>query len=255
LAGNWGTVVAGRVATFSSGTGSFDMFGPVDPFGTGFTGQGGLVFSSAQALRVDNAILYQSPTWGGFKFGAGYSFNGSGTENATNNVDVAFAGVSFAAGPFWAAVTYDVIDIPGAGSDQKNLQLGATFDLKFLKLHAGYAKEDDQRIFNALGITSGADADAWMVGVSIPLFGGSLFGSYQDYNGDRVTLAVPVPVPPAPPAFDERDAKYWGIGYTYPLSRRTNLYAAYGDIDAKETINNNPAFDRRTYGVGIRHLF
>ena len=27
LSGNWGTVVAGRIATFSSGTGSFDMFG------------------------------------------------------------------------------------------------------------------------------------------------------------------------------------------------------------------------------------
>jgi predicted porin len=259
LAGNWGTVVAGRVATFSSGTGSFDMIGPVDPFGTGFSGMGGLIFSpaggSGSPYRIDNSVLYQSPTWGGFKFGTGYSFNASGGENGTNNVDVWFSGISFAAGPFWAAVTYDVFDIPGAGSDQKNLQLGATFDLKFLKIHAAYAKEDDQRIFNALGITSGADADAWMVGVSIPLFGGSLFGSYQDYNGDRVTLAVPVPVPPAPPAFDERDAKYWGIGYTYPLSRRTNLYAAYGDIDAKETINNNPAFDRRTYGVGIRHLF
>jgi general bacterial porin, GBP family len=254
LAGNWGTAVGGRVATFSSGTGSFDMYGPTDPFGTGFTGQGGLIFSSANALRVDNAVLYQSPTWGGFKFGTGYSFNGSGTENATNNVDVWFSGLSFAIGPFWAAATYDVIDIPGAGSDQKNLQLGATFDLKFLKIHAGYAKEDDQRVFNSLGITSGADADAWMVGVSIPLFGGSLFGSYQDYNGDAVTLAVPVAVPPAAPTVDERDMTIWAIGYTYPLSRRTNLYAAYGDNDAEKTINNT-SLDRRVYSVGIRHLF
>jgi general bacterial porin, GBP family len=258
LAGNWGTVVAGRTASFSSGTGSFSDFGNVDPFGTGFNGMGGLIFSSAggsgSPLRMDNTVLYQSPTWGGFKFGTGYSFNASGSENASNNVDIWFSGVSFAIGPFWAGVTYDVFDIPGAGSDQKNLQLGATFDLKFLKIHGGYAKEDDQRIFNALGITSGADADAWMLGVSIPLFGGSLFGSYQEYDGDRVTLAVPVPVPPAAPAFDERDMKIWAIGYTYPLSRRTNLYAAYGDNDAKETINNT-ALDRKSYSIGIRHLF
>ena len=258
LAGNWGTVVAGRVATFSSGTGSFDMIGPVDPFGTGFNGMGGLTFSpaggSGSPYRLDNSVLYQSPTWGGFKFGTGYSFNASGGENGTNNVDVWFSGVSFAMGPFWAAATYDVFDIPGAGSDQKNLQIGATFDLKFVKLHAGYAKEDDQRLGNALGITSGADADAWMVGVSIPLFGGSLFGSYQDYNGDRVTLAVPVAVPPAAPTVDERDMKIWAIGYTYPLSRRTNLYAAYGDNDAEETINNT-ALDRKVYSIGIRHLF
>ena len=258
LAGNWGTAVAGRLASFSSGTGSFDMFGQVDPFGTGFSGMGGLVFSSAggsgSPLRMDNSVLYQSPTWGGFRFGTGYSFNASGGENANNNVDIWFSGVSFAMGPFWAGVTYDVFDIPGASTDQKNLQLGATFDLKFLKIHAGYAKEDDQRVFNTLGITSGADADAWMVGVSIPLFGGSLFGSYQDYDGDPVTLAVPVPVPPAAPTVDERDMKIWAIGYTYPLSRRTNLYAAYGDNDAEKSINNT-AFDRKVYSIGIRHLF
>jgi predicted porin len=258
FAGNWGTAVAGRLASFSSGTGSFDMFGVVDPFGTGFAGMGGLIFSSAggsgSPLRMDNSVLYQSPTFGGFKFGTGYSFNASGAENASNNVDIWFSGVSFAIGPFWAGVTYDVFDIPGAGSDQKNLQMGATFDLKFLKIHGAYAIEDDQRIFNALGITSGADADAWMVGVSIPLFGGSLFGSYQDYDGDRVTLAVPVVVPPALPVVDERDVKIWAIGYTYPLSRRTNLYAAYGDNDAKETLNNTFA-DRKVYSVGIRHLF
>jgi hypothetical protein len=109
-------------------------------------------------------------------------------------------------------------------------------------------------VFNTLGITSGADADAWMVGVSIPLFGGSLFGSYQDYNGDAVTLAVPVPVPPAAPTVDERDMKIWAIGYTYPLSRRTNLYAAYGDNDAEKSINNT-SLDRKVYSIGIRHLF
>jgi predicted porin len=256
LAGNWGTVVAGRTASFSSGTGSFDMFGQVDPFGTGFSGMGGLLFSSAGGsgapLRMDNTVLYQSPTWGGFRFGTGYSFNASGTETATNNVDIWFSGASFAIGPFWAGVTYDVFDIPGASTDQKNLQLGATFDLKFLKIHAAYAKEDDQRIFNALGITSGADADAWMVGVSVPLFGGSLFGSYQDYNGDPVTLAVPVAVPPALPTVDERDVTMWAIGYTYPLSRRTNLYAAYGDIDGEKTAT---VLSRKTYSIGIRHLF
>ncbi len=36
LSGGWGSVVAGRLATFSSGTGDFDMIGRVDPFLTGF---------------------------------------------------------------------------------------------------------------------------------------------------------------------------------------------------------------------------
>ena len=116
--------------------------------------------------------------------------------------------------------------------------LGATFDLKIVKLHAGYSKESDQRFFNVVGITSGADADSFMVGLTFPLFGGSLFGSWQKYDGDRVQLT--------PTTFDERDAKVYGIGYTYPLSRRTNIYAAFARNNAEESINNT-AFDRRQY--------
>ncbi len=248
LSGGFGTLVAGRVATFSSGTGSFDMVGTIDPFGTGFGGYGGWIASSANALRLDNSVLYQSPTFGGFKFGAGYSFNASGAEVAGsgNNLDIWFTGAQFAAGPFFAAITYDKFDIPGASSDQSNLTLGATFDLKFLKLHAGYSKEDDQRVFNVLGITSGADADSFMAGVTVPLFGGSLFGSWQKYDGDRVSLT--------PTTFDERDAKVYGIGYTYPLSRRTNIYAAFARNNAEESINNT-ALDRKQYAIGMRHLF
>ena len=248
LSGGWGTAVAGRVATFSSGTGSFDMVGPIDPFGTGFGGYGGWLASSANALRLDNAVLYQSPTFGGFKFGAGYSFNASGAEVAGsgNNLDIWFTGASFAAGPFYAAIAYDKFDVQGASDDQSNLTLGATFDLRFVKLHAGYSKEDNQRVFNVVGITSGADADSFMVGLTVPLLGGSLFGSWQKYDGDRVTLT--------PTTFDERDAKVYGIGYTYPLSRRTNLYAAFARNNAEESINNT-AFDRKQYAIGMRHLF
>ena len=197
---------------------------------------------------MDNSILYQSPTFGGFKFGAGYSFNASGAEVAGsgNNLDIWYTGASFAAGPFFGAITYDKFDIQGASSDQSNLQIGGTFDLKFVKLHAGYSKESDQRVFNVFGITSGADADSFMAGLTVPLFGGSLFGSWQKYDGDRVSLT--------PTTFDERDAKVYGIGYTYPLSRRTNIYAAFARTNAEESINNT-ALDRKQYAIGMRHLF
>ncbi|HVE89227.1 MAG TPA: porin [Burkholderiaceae bacterium] len=248
LSGGWGTFVAGRVATFSSGTGSFDMFGNTDPFLTGF-GDSALPFSSARALRLDNSVLYQSPTFGGFKFGVGHSFNASGPEIAGsgNNVDVTFTGASFATGPFFAALTWDRIDIPGAPDNQTNLQAGLTFDLKFLKLHAGYAKEDNQRVFNVAGITSGADADAWMGGITIPLLGGNILASYTRYDGDRVQLT--------PTTFDERDFKNIAVGFTYPLSRRTNVYATWNRVDGDHTINNSATLDRKQYTVGMRHLF
>ena len=278
LSGGWGTLVAGRVATFSSGTGSFDMFGNVDPFLTGFGDSSlGSTFTPSSTLRLDNAVLYQTASLGGFRFGAGYSFNGNGAEGAGsgNNNRVIFLGANFARGPFFAAVTYDIIDVNDNGvagsaatpriaanaSDQKMLQIGATFDLKFLKLHAAYAKEDNVYldVNFAARPDAGADADSWMAGVTVPLLGGSLLGSYQKRDGDSVgacfIASTVAPCPPASFANVQGEREVWAIGYTYPLSRRTNLYANFSDSNGEGVFNNSVSLDRRQYTVGMRHLF
>jgi predicted porin len=259
LQSNMGSLVFGRVAALSSGTGSFDMFGSVDPFLTGFGDSNlGRAFSSANALRVDNAVLYKSPTWAGFTFGGNYSFNVSGSEvpGSSNNVQQFGLAGSWGAGPFYAVVTYDSFDIPGAPDEETHLQIGGTFDLKFLKIHAGYAIEEDVRAFATVGAPSvpstvpGAEADAWMLGVTVPLFGGNLLASYMERDGDAQTIAtVPVVL------VDERDFTTWSIGYTYPLSRRTNMYINYSDTDGEKTLNNNLTWDRKMFTVGMRHLF
>ena len=279
LSGGWGTLVFGRIPTFSSGTGSFDMIGNLDPFLTGFGDATAFsTFTQLGTLRLDNVALYQSPTWGGFKFGAGYSFNGNGTEGAGsgNNNRVAFFGASFTGGPFWAAITYDTIDINDAGiagsaaspaifpnaSDQKRLMVGATFDLKFVKIHGGYSKEDNAVVngsFTAIG-TAGEDADAWLAGVTVPLLGGSLLASYQRRSGDQTSVCLGTFVPATngcsvARTTRESDRDVWSIGYTYPLSRRTNLYATFSDSDGEKFLNNNIGIDRKQYTAGMRHLF
>ncbi len=281
LSGGWGTAVLGRVATFSSGTGSFDMFGNTDPFLTGF-GDSALAstFTSAGALRLDNSVLYSSPTFGGFKFGAGYSFNGNGTELAGSGANnrIWFFGANFSRGPFFAVVTYDIFDAPDGGiagsaaaprvaanaSDQKNLQVGLTFDLKFLKLHAGYAKEDNVYYTSGLGIQPdpGADADAWMGGVTVPLgpAGGTLLASYQRRNGDSVGACLLASTTAACPAASlqtrDRDVRVWAVGYTYPFSRRTNAYINFSDLDSELRSGATRAENgRKQYTVGMRHLF
>jgi general bacterial porin, GBP family len=256
LQSGFGSLVAGRISALSSGTGSFDMFGSVDPFLTGFGDSNlGRAFSSANALRLDNSVLYKSPTFAGFTVGASYSFNASGPEVAGsgNNVDVIGLAGSWGAGPFYAAVTYDIFDIPGAPDDQTHLQLGGTFDFKIVKLHAGYAIEDDTRVFSTVGnpllpsTADAPDADAWMAGITFRLFGGELLASYMDRDGDPVTVS--------PGVVDERDFTTWSIGYTYPLSRRTNLYANYSDTDGENTLNNSIVWDRKMITLGMRHLF
>ena len=275
LSGGWGTLVLGRVAAFSSGTGSFDMIGNFDPFLTGFGDSNAFSTFGIGTLRVDNAALYQSPRWGGFQFGAGYSFNALGQENAgsSNNNRVAFFGANFARGPFWAGITYDIIEVNDAGipgspaifpnaPDQKRLIVGATFDLKFLKIHGGYGKEDNAFVTSGLASQglAGEDADAWLAGVTVPLLGGSLLASYQKRSGDSVNVCTGVFVPATNGCSvalvtREGDRDVWAIGYTYPLSRRTNLYANFSDSDGEGFLNNNVTIDRKQYTVGVRHLF
>ena len=279
LEGGWGTVVAGRIATFSSGSGSFDKWSMVDPFSASFGDSGlGSTFTPSSTLRLDNSILYNSPTLGGFSFGAGYSFNGNGSEAAgsSNNNRVTFLGANYANGPFYAAITYDIIElndagvagnattpaIPSGAADQKMLQIGASFDLKFVKLYAAYAKEDSVwlTVSFAPQFDAGADADSWMLGVTVPLFGGNLLGSYQKRDGDLVNVCLGVFVPATglcsvPLQLRERDLDVWAIGYTYPLSRRTNLYINYSDRDGNKSVDNDTAIDRRQYTMGLRHLF
>jgi len=272
--GGWGTLVAGKIPTFSSGTGAFDMFGVIDPLGTAWDFAGlQSTFSPSTSFRPDNAIMYRSPKIAGFQAGAGYSFQ-TGPNNAApalqenpgtgNNNRTMFTGVNFGAGPFYAALTYDVIKfngstttvppgIPGA-ADQKMLQVGGTFDLKFLKLHAAYAKEEGVRpnvIQAFLAAGPGADADAWMVGLSAPLGAFTFMGSYQERDGDSVLVAgVPV----------EGDGKVWALGAKYDLSRRTNLYLVYADTKGEKSLATvasgaTDSVNRKTLMTGINHRF
>lgn len=246
-----GALALGRMASFSSGTGSFDMFGSVDPFLTGF-GLAGLqnTFSSANATRVNNAVAYQSPKWGGFQLGVGYSFQAIGSENPGSgaNNPVIFTAASFGTGPFYGVVTYDRVsptDAQKAGglpNDQTHLQVGATFDLKVVKLHAAYAKEDNQFVLSTVGTSNGADATAYMGGFTIPVGNLSILGSYQKRNGKVLGTY-------------EADRNVWGLGASYSLSRRTNLYFSYADSDGKKSLNNSTTYDRKETTVGLRHQF
>jgi predicted porin len=266
--GNIGTLVAGRIASFSSGTGSFDMFGPVDPFSTAWIIAGiQSTFSAANSMRLDNSIMYRSPKFGGFQAGAGYSFAASGAGPVSeaggsgNNNRVMFTGANYAAGPFYFALTYDVVDFANAitSEDQKMLQVGGSWDLKFLKLHAAYAKEDNVRVATSLPVPSyvqaaagalvgtGHDADAWMVGVSAPLGAFTVMASYQERDADAVAGGI------------EGDGTVWSIGGKYDLSRRTNLYLVFSDIKGEKTLAERIAAtdfaNRKTLMTGINHRF
>lgn len=249
LAGGFGEVRLGRQWALG-----FEMFGNIDPFGTGF-GDAGMqaTFASANALRPDNMFMYRSPSLGGFRLNAGYSFNVAGGEAAgsSNNTRLTTVGAQYGAGPVLVVATYEIVKPPTATStrDQTHLQLGATFDAKVVKVHAAYGQEEDQvaagpRRFGTTGINN--DAKSWLVGFTVPVGSLSLIASYQNRDADTNSCAT------TPTGTGVCDGRVIAGGFTYPLSRRTNFYGYYSDADADNVTNAN---DRKEMALGIRHTF
>jgi predicted porin len=261
-----GTFAAGRVTIFSGGTGDFNMIGDIDPFSVSFgISSIGSTFSSV-VLRIDNAVLWQSPNWSGFRGGIGYSTQIAGTEVAGsgNNNQMMFSALNYSSGPLFIALTYDVIQPTnaqgnrvgvsgglGATDDQTHLLLGGTYNFKLLKLHAAYWWENNQFGNTATRIptaaesptTRTADATGWMLGITVPLGSGfRVMGDYQNRDGKRTGTF-------------EGDRSVWSIGTTYDLSRRTNLYASYGNSSGEKSLATSNTYNTTQTAAGIRHRF
>lgn len=283
LAGNWGEVRLGR--QYAAG---FEYFLSIDPFGTAF-GDAGMsrTFSSVSGLRFDNTLMYRLPTVSGFTGMVGYSteVNGAEKPKLDNNAHAWTAGLQYGAGPFKGAFTYEniknsncyangieyvappaanagalitpppavrnqVVGVDGRfncvanasnGQNQIHYQLGATYDFKVVKLHGGMAIERHQYAFAR--VTPSDKSQSYAVGFTAPLATGSLLGLFQkrqDKSDLRANLRV------------------IGLGYTYPLSRRTNLYTYFSDSKTQNDTVTDAAFQdlsRRQYAVGLRHTF
>lgn len=285
----FGTFVFGRVATPTSGAGSFHLTGDISPFGItwGINSLGSTIIPLA-GLREDNSLLWASPNWKGFKIAASRSANVSGAESAPqgSNTSAFSVAANYTWGPLFVAAGYDVIDYADSctaatanpcrtnngNPNQKMFQIGGSWDFKVVKVHAAYADQSNisgfitaqggpiQQVQVAAGVGNYSN-QAYMIGASAPLFGGSLLFSYQWSDAKNINTAT---------AQFEPDYNVWGIGYSYPFSRRTNLYIGYGQRswDGNVTAlgaataaqmaalqNASQIVDRDQIAIGLRHLF
>ena len=109
LAGNWGTFLVGRHDTpLKISTGKLDLFADTMADYNGTVG--------FQDLRVDNAITYISPSWGGFSLAGAIVAGGGGTAIGESNIyeDSLAGAYSIAAiynnGPFYVSAAYESLD-------------------------------------------------------------------------------------------------------------------------------------------------
>lgn len=258
LTGGFGTAVAGRLYTPH-----FSFVSGIDPFAAGTVGQyrnvwgntgsvlGGGAASAANLLdptRVDNAVAYISPNFGGFDVTVAYSNsaavddNATGTvtsenngENAKNNTVYALL-AKYSAGPVLVglnihriAASTTITQATGIKS-LDNYTLGGTFDAQVVKLHAvaGY------NAVSANGTQTDGSYSNYLLGVTAPIGKAVLKASvnYSDFNGQKNAV------------LKGGSATQYAFGADYNLSKRTNLYAAYSLIDAQSVRAST------IYGVG-----
>lgn len=192
--------------------------------------------------RMDNTVLYESPTISGFQAAVGYSFAvDPGAFRTDRNNRVITSGLRYAGGPLELVVTYDMLR-PAAGADgatrrTRNLEIGAAYDFEIVKVHAGF---NDQRGLNQSSTENFVEAGhhddrVYTAGVSVPVGAvGEVLASYQHATQSKTRVS--------------------GLAYRHSLSKRTFAYVLANYVDTIDH-DTGDARDQRRLSVGLQHKF
>lgn len=234
-----------------------------DPFATGYAGGSKNLFPDfGSNVRTSNTVMYSAPAMMGFTADVAYSAGEQGGDSSAG--EQAGASIGYSKGPLNVRLAYnhknsDVAAVPGVTavnrSVGRNTLLAANYDFKVIKAYFAYSKDEGFNSaplgntgtpFGGVRATPSADGNEILLGLSAPVGTGTVLASIMRKD-DKTSF--------------NQDAKSWGLGYLHPLSKRTNLYAAYGSIDnengAGYTVANNSESGTgdRAFNLGVRHNF
>ena len=286
--GAFGEVAFGRMGTLGSANGTYGILGNLSPFGASWVGAVEYSTYYVGGIRADNTVTYKTPTFAGVTVYAQYSFetNTKQEENLKATEGKASANRYYALGATYKAAGFDlaaVVDSYNWSStftkkdadldDGLSVTLGGSYDFKVAKVFLS-GQYFDNMIGNDKSGTETADA-----GKSDSFYSfSSYFGNQNPIEGYALQAGVSAPVAGGTAMFavgytDAEEANSeankekiefkrigTSVGYTYSLSKRTNLYgvAAYYRDSLKN--EKNVAGDDRdpstvTVYAGIRHTF
>lgn len=200
-----------------------------DPFGWNGVGQistlqyaGYADTCSNSSVRTSNTIGYKSPNMGGLTAQAAVSL-GEGAAGCGRQVG---GNVEYAGGPLYLAGGFAKTS-EGTSDGNSLFNLAAHYDLGIVKLIGYYAR----------GKTNlGNDSNKFIqFGATAPLGGGKLKAAYGRLD----------------PQGNNNNVTKFALGYDYPLSKRTSVYADFGmgRSDVTGVTNNN------AYAFGLLHVF
>jgi len=239
LKGNYGTLTLGlappllwfATINFNPFLNSF-VFSPIVVQSyEGVNGQG--VFGNAG--EWSNIVYYSTPSFDGVVGKAMYAFGNDAGHPGQNKWtgQLAYNRGSFAASAVYQQIKFSVnpgdltTNLPGL-TTQSVANLGVSYNFNFVKVYGQYQHIWDSVASGDVGINTG------QLGVSIPVGTGAILASdaYSKSEGGSTVYR-----------------NTWAIGYDYPLSKRTDIYAAFLSDRASRLSSGD------TLGAGIRTTF
>ena len=237
IMGGFGEVRLGRDKT-PSGLNWDDL----DPFANTGSGASGRLAGFGGTLptggaytnfqRANNSIAYFTPGTSGF-----FGHVAVAAGEATPGNKYTGLRVGYRDGALLVSGSYGRTEVTSA-VDAKLYDIGATYDLKVVKLFGMYASLD----------IANASQTNYLLGLSAPLGPVELRGSYQVMDGKE--------------AINNQEAKKLSLGGSYNFSRRTAAYANYAEIkntNTAYTVATGSALSRgaksSAYEIGLRHSF
>ena len=284
VSGGFGKVLFGRMGTLVYGAGSVSKIGMLSAFGTSWSTyvpqvQSTIAFTGG---RQSNAIAYESPKFAGFVVRAQYGMGAEGSENKAASDRYAALSATYENGPLALFAAADrVIYGHKAGvdvDDSLTVTLGGNYDFGVAKVFGGAQYFDEVKASAFSGMfynvyTVVADTEASAAAGADRFKAGTQFGKDSKLKGFGLNFSVSAPLcgGKAMAGVSYMDAseadsskvsydytRYQiGVGYDYPLSKRTNLYAvaSYGKdkLEYKDQETVKPSYASAMFG--LRHKF
>jgi predicted porin len=236
LSGGFGTVKVGRIFTafddlraIAISKNNFDAaWTPVaDAYNAGVAGY---------AARGDNAIKYESPSFGGISGALMYAFGENKTATLKAGSQLS-AHVKYANGPLVVGLGLQNDRAGNGAKAREYTALSAAYDLGVVALSGGFntSKQD-------FAVGSGKDSDReFSLGVTMPLGAAAVSAGYASSTGKSTGVAA------------KEKGSGFGLSATYSLSKRTTLYTGIKSTKIK-TGNTTDAKDS-LFSAGVRHDF
>lgn len=243
----YGTIGMGRLGNLTSFNGSYTLLGPnVSPFSAALGIAGHMTAFAGQA-RHNNSFTYRSPTWSGWTGYVHYALQASDAEESStgNNDRQTGVGVTFRnATSYLAVIAEEDRYANSTKPNQKNARLFTLaghhkFGVTKVFLGGQYLHDvpqfgtppahDPAAIKAATPALGGAlTGFTGLVGVSHPIGGGMAKAQVSYANVDDNSYRAP-----------NRDRNIErvivGVGYEYPLSKRTGFYTQLNYGHMKES--------------------